>query len=196
MMQNLYSCLWLFCVERLWYTCPYYICFFKSSGLWLLLLEPTLSLVRVLPLDSRLSSVRISDCSSNEDTSDVLDWLMYHECLSTSLLSLRIAARIMQERCRMQILYSCLWTFFVERLWYTYQYYICFFKSSDLFLLLLEPTLSLVRVAAADLVLNLDSDIRLGEGCWTSSSLFDLISWISCTYWKHNSFKKSPFILL
>ncbi len=44
---------------------------------------------------------------------------MYHECLSTSLLSLQIAARIMQEKCRMQILYSCLWTFFVERLWYT-----------------------------------------------------------------------------
>ncbi len=64
--------------------------------------------------------------------SDVLDWLMYHECLSTSLLSLRIAARIMQERCRMQILYSCLWTFFVERLRYTRPCYICFFKSSGL----------------------------------------------------------------
>jgi hypothetical protein len=37
---------------------------------------------------------------------------MYHECLSTSLLSLQIAARIMQEKCRMQILYGCLWTFF------------------------------------------------------------------------------------
>jgi hypothetical protein len=35
----------------------------------------------------------------NEDTSDVLDSLMYHECLSTSLLSLQIAARIMQEKC-------------------------------------------------------------------------------------------------
>jgi len=34
-----------------------------------------------------------------EDTSDVLDSLMYHECLSTSLLSLQIAARIMQEKC-------------------------------------------------------------------------------------------------
>jgi hypothetical protein len=73
----------------------------------------------------------------------------------------------------MQILYSCLWTFFVERLWYTCPYYIFFFKSSGLFLLLLEPTLSLVRVllldakvslvqvATVDLVLNLDSDIRL-----------------------------------
>jgi hypothetical protein len=60
----------------------------------------------------------------------------------------------------------------VERLWYTCPYTICFFESSDLFLLLLEPTLSLVRVllldarvslvpvTAADLVLNLDSDIR------------------------------------
>jgi hypothetical protein len=73
----------------------------------------------------------------------------------------------------MQISYSFLWTFFVERLWYTCPYYICFFKSSGLFLLLLEPTLSLVRillldvrvslvrVAATDLVLNSDSDIRL-----------------------------------
>jgi hypothetical protein len=40
---------------------PYYFCFFKSSGLLLLLLEPTLSLVRVLLLDSRLSSVRVAD---------------------------------------------------------------------------------------------------------------------------------------
>jgi hypothetical protein len=86
---------------------------------------------------------------------------MYHECLSTSLLSLRIAARIMQEKCRMQILYGCLWTFFVERLWYTCPYYICFFKSSALLLLLLEPTFNLVRVATEDLVLNPDSDIRL-----------------------------------
>jgi hypothetical protein len=86
---------------------------------------------------------------------------MYHECLSTSLLSLRIAARIMQEKCRMQILYSCLWTFFVERLWYTCPYYISFFKSSALLLLLLEPTFSLVRIAAEDLVLNPDLDIRL-----------------------------------
>ncbi len=109
----------------------------------------------------------------NEDTSDVLEWLMYHECLSTSLLSLQIAARIMQEKWRMQILYNCLWAFFVERLWYTCPNYIFFFKSSGLFLLLLEPTLSLVRVllldarlslvrvAAADLVLNPDLDIRL-----------------------------------
>jgi hypothetical protein len=52
--------LWTFCAERLWYTCPYYICFFTSSGLLLLLLEPTLSLVRVLPLESRLSSVRVA----------------------------------------------------------------------------------------------------------------------------------------
>jgi hypothetical protein len=57
---------------------------------------------------------------------------MYHECLSTPLLSLQIAARMMQEKCRMQILYSCLRTFFVERLWYTCPYYICFFKSSGL----------------------------------------------------------------
>ncbi len=111
----------------------------------------------------------------NEDTSDVLDWLMYHECLSTSLLSLRIATRIMQDKCRLQILYSCLWTFFVERLWYTCPYYFCFLKSSGLLLLLLEPTLSLVRVllldtrlslvrvAAPDLVLNPDSDIRPGR---------------------------------
>jgi hypothetical protein len=34
--------------------------FFKSSGLLLLLLEPTLSLVRVLPLDARLSLVRVA----------------------------------------------------------------------------------------------------------------------------------------
>jgi hypothetical protein len=46
-------------VERLWCTFPYYFCFFKSSGLLLLLLEPTLSLVRVLPLDSRLSLVQV-----------------------------------------------------------------------------------------------------------------------------------------
>ncbi len=130
----------------------------------------------------------------NEDSTDVLDSLMYHECLSTSLLSLQIVARIMQEKCKMQILYSYLWTFFWERLWYICPYYFSFFKSSGLSLLLLKPTLScvqvmlldarlsLVRVAAADLVLNLDSDIRLGEGCLTSSSLFDLISWISCTY--------------
>ncbi len=39
---------------------PTYICFFKSSGLLLLLLEPTLSLVRVLPLDARLSLVRVA----------------------------------------------------------------------------------------------------------------------------------------
>ncbi len=56
----MYSCLWTFFVERLWYTCPYYICFFKSSGLLLLLLEPTLSLVRVLPLDARLSLVQVA----------------------------------------------------------------------------------------------------------------------------------------
>ncbi len=117
--------------------------------------------------------IPISDCSLNEDPSDVLDWLMYHECLSTSLLSLQIVARIMQEKCRMQILYSCLWTFFVERLWYICPYYFCFFKSSALLLLLLEPTVSLVRVlpldsrlslvqvAAADLVLNPDLDIGL-----------------------------------
>jgi hypothetical protein len=47
-------------VERLWYTCPYDICFFKSFSLLLLLLEPTLSLVRVLPLDARLSLVRVA----------------------------------------------------------------------------------------------------------------------------------------
>jgi hypothetical protein len=47
-------------VERLWYTCPYYICFFKSSGLSLLLLEPTLSLVRVPPLDAKLSLVWVA----------------------------------------------------------------------------------------------------------------------------------------
>jgi hypothetical protein len=47
-------------VERLWYICPYYICFFKSSGLFLLLLEATLSLVRVLLLDARLSLVRVA----------------------------------------------------------------------------------------------------------------------------------------
>ncbi len=46
-------------MERLWCTFPYYFCFFKSSGLLLLLLEPTLSLVRVLPLDSRLSLVQV-----------------------------------------------------------------------------------------------------------------------------------------
>jgi hypothetical protein len=98
---------------------------------------------------------------------------MYHECLSTSLLNLQIAARIMQEERRMQILYSCLWTFFVERLWYTCPYYIYFFKNSGLFLLLLELTLSLVRVllldarlslvrvAAANLILNPDLDMRL-----------------------------------
>ncbi len=109
----------------------------------------------------------------NEDTSDVFDLLTYHECLSTSLLSLQIAARMMQEKCRMQILYSCSWTFFVERLWYTCPYYFCFFKSSGLLLLLLEPTLnlvrvlpldsrlSLVRVAAANLVWNPDLDTRL-----------------------------------
>jgi hypothetical protein len=39
---------------------PTYFCFFKSSGLLLLLLEPTLDLVRVLPLDPRLSSVRVA----------------------------------------------------------------------------------------------------------------------------------------
>jgi len=49
----------------------------------------------------------------------------------------------------------------VERLWYTCPYYVCFFKSSALLLLLLEPTLSLVRVADANLVWNPDSDIRL-----------------------------------
>jgi len=54
-----------------------------------------------------------------------------------------------------------LWRFFVERLWYTCPYYVCFFRSSALLLLLLEPTLSLVRVAAANLVWNPDSDIRL-----------------------------------
>jgi hypothetical protein len=36
-----------------------------------------------------------------------------------------------------------------------------FSKSSALLLLLLEPTLSLVRVADANLVWNPDSDIRL-----------------------------------
>jgi hypothetical protein len=82
--------------------------------------------------------------------------------------------------------------FFVERLWYTCPYYNFFFKSSGLWLLLLPPTLSLVRVlpldsrlssvqvAAADLVLNPDSDIGLGEGCLTSPRVYiDLISWIS-----------------
>jgi hypothetical protein len=59
-MQILYSCLWTFFVERLWCTFPYYICFFKSSGLLLLLLEPTVSLVRVLPLDARLSLVQVA----------------------------------------------------------------------------------------------------------------------------------------
>jgi hypothetical protein len=54
-----------------------------------------------------------------------------------------------------------LWRFFVERLWYTCPYYVCFCRSSALLLLLLEPTLSLVRVAAANLVWNPDSDIRL-----------------------------------
>ncbi len=39
---------------------PTYFCFFKSSGLLLLLLEPTLSLDRVLPLDLRLSLVRVA----------------------------------------------------------------------------------------------------------------------------------------
>ncbi len=34
--------------------------FSKALAFWLLLLEPTLSLVRVLPLDSRLSSVRVA----------------------------------------------------------------------------------------------------------------------------------------
>jgi hypothetical protein len=56
----LYSCLWTFSVERLWYTCPYYICFVESPGLFLLLLEPTLSLVRVLLLDARVSLVRVA----------------------------------------------------------------------------------------------------------------------------------------
>jgi hypothetical protein len=92
----------------------------------------------------------------------------------------------------MRILYSYLWTFFLERSWYICPYYFCFFKSSGLSLLLLEPTLSLaqvmlrdsrvnlVRVAAADLVLNPDSDIGLGEGCLTSPRVYiDLISWIS-----------------
>jgi hypothetical protein len=63
-------------------------------------------------------------------------------------------------------------------------YYFCFFKSSGLSLLLLEPTLSLVQVmlldsrvslvqvVAANLVLNPDSDIKLGEGCLTSSKPF------------------------
>jgi len=72
----------------------------------------------------------------------------------------------------------------VERLWYTCPDYICFFKSSGLSVLLLEPTLSLVQVvllhsrvslvqvAVADLVLNPDSDIGLGEGCLTSSKPF------------------------
>ncbi len=85
-----------------------------------------------------------------------------------------VAARIMQERCRMQILYSCLWTFFLRRdCGVLFPYYFCFFKSFGLLLLLLEPTLSLVRVlpldprlslvrvAAANLVLNPDSDLRL-----------------------------------
>jgi hypothetical protein len=92
----------------------------------------------------------------------------------------------------MRILYSYLWTFFLERSWYICPYYFCFFKSSGLSLLLLEPTLSLaqvmlrdsrvnlVRVAAADLVLNPDSDIGLGEGSLTSPRVYiDLISWIS-----------------
>ncbi len=47
-------------MERLWCTFPYYFCFFKSSGLLLLLLEPTLSLVRVLLLDARLSLVQVA----------------------------------------------------------------------------------------------------------------------------------------
>jgi hypothetical protein len=85
-----------------------------------------------------------------------------------------VAARIMQEKRRMQILYSCLWTFFLRRdCGVLFPYYFCFFKSSGLLLLLLEPTLnlvrvlpldprlSLVRVVAANLVLNPDSDIRL-----------------------------------
>jgi hypothetical protein len=44
--------------------------FVFSKALALLLLEPTLSLVRVLPLDSRLSSVRVAaaDLVSNPDS--------------------------------------------------------------------------------------------------------------------------------
>ncbi len=43
--------------------------FSKALAFSLLLLEPTLSLVRVLPLDSRLSSVRVAaaDLVSNPD---------------------------------------------------------------------------------------------------------------------------------
>jgi len=57
-------------VERLWYTCPYYIFFFESSDLFLLLLEPTLSLVRVLLLDARVSlvPVAVADLVSNPDS--------------------------------------------------------------------------------------------------------------------------------
>jgi hypothetical protein len=44
--------------------------FSKALAFSLLLLEPTLSLVRVLPLDSRLSSVRVAatDLVSNSDS--------------------------------------------------------------------------------------------------------------------------------
>ncbi len=57
-------------MERLWCTFPYYFCFFKSSGLLLLLLEPTLSLVRALPLGSGLSLVRVAttDLVGNPDS--------------------------------------------------------------------------------------------------------------------------------
>ncbi len=99
----------------------------------------------------------LPDCRSNEDPSDVLGWPMYHECLSTSLLSLRIVARTMQETCGMQILYSCLWIYFFLRRDYgvLFPTYFCFFKSSGLLLLLLEPTLSLVRVLLLDPRLSL-----------------------------------------
>ncbi len=60
---------------------PYYFCFSKSSGLLLLLLEPTLSLVRVLLLDLRLSWVQVvvADLVWNPD-SDIrlqLEWGLY-----------------------------------------------------------------------------------------------------------------------
>ncbi len=69
-------------MERLWYTCPYYICFFKSYGLSVLLLEPTLSLVQVLLVDSRLSSVWVAaaDLVSNPDSDIGLE----EGCLTSS----------------------------------------------------------------------------------------------------------------
>jgi hypothetical protein len=78
----LYSCLWTFFLWRDYGALfPYYFCFLKSSGLLLLLLEPTLSLVRVLLLDSRLSLVQVAtaDLVWNLD-SDIrlqLEWGLY-----------------------------------------------------------------------------------------------------------------------